>query len=283
MINPVFPLELFRLIVENLSESERTTLHALTLTNRLLNAETNHRLYASMTDPDGTRQYKFLLRIRKSPELAKLVHVYCLPITHNTQRGSLSQLIGRCVPLMVNLKGFTSPSTNRTLNPNPPRPTIGKCSFRLERLTCVDNYFGSKDAEHFLESQPELIHLYWGFNILPVIPQNALPKLRSLGAFARVANVILQEQPITTFHFLIGQETHYDYESKERIFRGRVEEIAALFQHEIPSLRYLSIDCNPTCLLKSFREVEIKFFRNVEMLYMQEAPDEKLLDVCSLL
>ncbi|PPQ95385.1 hypothetical protein CVT26_008230 [Gymnopilus dilepis] len=268
-IGNALPPELVRIIVEDAS-ADRAALHALASTSRLFNAEATRLLYASMTDSEGTTHYKFLRKIQNNLELARLVRIYHLPANQNTQRGSLGRLLARCLPLMVNLEELAVPKIIWEDGIFPPQ-IVKKCPFYLKRFVWIPFSDDHGDARRFLECESNLTHLYWGPRDVPSLNEGALPNLISLGANAEVANQILHAQAITTFHYRLFRDSYYINFPSERQYAGDPELIASLLQREIPSLRTLSFDVVPTFILQPFREVELKFFRHVQVLYLLEA------------
>ncbi|PPQ80889.1 hypothetical protein CVT25_001898 [Psilocybe cyanescens] len=215
MNGSLFPPELVRIIVENLSYN-RPELHALTLVSKTFHWEAMRLLYRSMTDPEGTRHYNFLVAVRKRPELAELIHTYHVPTIAHSQKRPLWSLILRSLLLMVNLKElaylrlFAIP-----LTPFPGVRKGQKMPFQLETFIWTIGWRGPWDmcpfhptkTLQFLETQHELRYLRWSYGLpemsiaysLPEmsIAPNIVPKLKILYSSFNAIQAFLPCRTIT--------------------------------------------------------------------------------------
>ncbi|KDR79847.1 hypothetical protein GALMADRAFT_153593 [Galerina marginata CBS 339.88] len=201
----LLPVELVHLMMENL-KTERSSLHALTLTSKALRQEATRFLYQSMTDTSGTCHYKFLLNIRRHPaELAPLVRTYHTPTGPHEQRGHLWGLIRRCLLLMVNLKELAF----RKIIGDPVHifPYVGKGQkmlFQLDKFIWMvqsDTY--RKPMQTFLETQNELAHVEWvtSQSVILSCSAQASPKLKSLEGSTSTIRVLLPSRSITELYW----------------------------------------------------------------------------------
>ena len=264
------PQELVRLIIEELKR-DRATLCSLALTCRHLHFEAMRALYRSMTHPNGTYQYTFLLRLRKYPHLGKIVQVYHSPKTTNKQRGSLWSLIRACLPLMVNLQEldlFNVPG-----EPMKILPDIGKgnekghqAPFRLKKLR-VAAFGHEKEVAHLLETQQELEHLHiLSFKFEETISPQACPMLHTLYVGAHSAKQFLSGRPVTELGLRFGSGRRYD-----PAVEINIEEI--LSQSDTALVHRLAID-NTLYPWFSCRDIpdgkREKPFQNVEILQITQ-------------
>ncbi|KAF8911643.1 hypothetical protein CPB84DRAFT_1762452 [Gymnopilus junonius] len=256
------PQELVRLIMEYL-ENERATLHALACTCKHVHLEVMRVLYRSMTDPDGTRSYKFLLKIRKYRHLAQLVRVYRSPDTTNTSRGSLWGLIRRCLPLMNNLKELDL--LRLTGNPLKLLPSLPKgqaLPFQLQKLYICSNGH-EEEVTRLLETQHELKYLDLGSSARELkLSHEACPNLRTLHAYVKLARNILQGRQVIELDLKIGQIGHNSFYLEEMT--------RSLSEFEATHVRSLSIDNFFSRWWNDLDARGIKPFPNVELLQARE-------------
>ncbi|CAA7266665.1 unnamed protein product [Cyclocybe aegerita] len=100
---PVFPAEIFQIIVEMVEEL--SSLCSLALSCSFLCVEAQRELFCVMNgEDDGTVHYDFLSTIIEYPHLGKLVKEYERHTIAHTQPGSFPDLLRRALPLMENLE-----------------------------------------------------------------------------------------------------------------------------------------------------------------------------------
>ncbi|KDR80019.1 hypothetical protein GALMADRAFT_1174973 [Galerina marginata CBS 339.88] len=246
----LLPPELLRLLMEDL-KSERSTLHALTLTSRAMRCEATRLLYASMTDSSGTAHFKFLSTIQRVPaELAPLVRVYHLPtLLHKGTRGQkgIWHLILQCLPLMINLKEL---AFHRIIgSPSNILPPLGKdcpAPFQLHRFTWNWNSAihlrgrtYDEQALSFLETQHELTSLQWSSSnyVASTFPTNACRKLKYIEGNINAVMMFLPSRSVTELRWL---NPWHHYSNSFEDIQGLVE-LEALHSFSIESYSYLRI------------------------------------------
>ncbi|PPR06866.1 hypothetical protein CVT26_003990 [Gymnopilus dilepis] len=232
-----FPQELVRLIIEEV-DGDTATLYSLALTCKHLHSEAIRALYRSMTLSDGTLQYKFLLRIRKDPQLCKLVQIYHSPRTTNKQRGSLWGLIRTCLPLMVNLKELSLvhvPGDPMKILPSTPKGQPAPFQLKKLRVAVLEH---QNKVVQLLESQPELEHLHvLDLDSFAVISPQACPKLRILYTNVYFARLILPGRHVIELGLQFGGGFWNDVP-----FNFNIDD--ALSQDDTAHVRRLAIDRN---------------------------------------
>lgn len=239
------PSEIVRLIVEEVEDSQ--SLVALSQASKQLQIESERLLYRSLTEKDGTKAYKSLSSIKNCPRRAECVRVYHDHKIAHKQRRSMWNLIGKTLPLMINLRELAfryiigRPLT--TIFPREYTPRLEKFIWSVQ----VRNFYGRESlsyvsqARKFLERQIQLRHLHWQpspyaeSNPKPS-PHTLVPHLDTLiGDTETIRTYLPGRDSITTLQLFTGQGTRYL--PRHLTFEETFDRLSS----QLKKLKYLSI------------------------------------------
>jgi hypothetical protein len=172
----VLPPELFRLIIQHLSE-DRRALRAISLACRMLQHEGQRQLYRKMRfSRSPVTHIAFFKSILNNNRLALLVHEYSQDGIAHYRRGTLWDYLCRGLQAMVNLKVLKF----RALNDQPAADILSNCTFQLRSLVWRNRDKGR--LSNFLLSQHSLqkLEVKWPEDKRDLIPRSCCPQLRVL-------------------------------------------------------------------------------------------------------
>ncbi|KIM43957.1 hypothetical protein M413DRAFT_443025 [Hebeloma cylindrosporum] len=213
------PSEIVRLIVEEIEDSR--SLVALSQGSKELQVEAERLLYRFLTENDGSRSFRCLSSIKKCPRRGEFVRVYHVHITAHKQRRSIWNLIGKTLPLMVNLRELVfryiiGAAPHTTIIPRDYTPRLQKFAWSGGGSCCCfqDEYHEhTSQALKFLERQTHLQHLYWqpSSAVEPIanpVPPTFAPHLDTLiGDIETIRTYLPGRDSITTLQLFTGKET----------------------------------------------------------------------------
>jgi hypothetical protein len=175
--DPLLPAELFRPIIQYLSD-DRQTLCAISVTSRMLQQEGQRALYKKMTHSINVDIHiKFLGTILENNRLALLVEEYCQDTVVHYGKGILWDYLCRGLRAMVNLKILQF----RAFGGHPASEILTGCTFQLKGLS-----WGSHSDENglsdFILHQHDLEGLIveWHEEKHHLIPPTSCPRLKVL-------------------------------------------------------------------------------------------------------
>jgi hypothetical protein len=244
------PFEIVRLIVEEVEDTK--SLVALSRASKQLQMEAERRLYRSLTEENGTKSFKCLSIVKKSPRRAGYVRAYHVHTTVHKQRRSMWNLIKRTLPLMVNLKELVF----RHYIGGEPWMNIfpAKYTHHLEKFVWLVTHGnpnqepkGPKyrcyvaEALKFLEGQTQLQLLHWQPSpetepYPKPCPDAFFPKLDTLiGDIETIRTYLPGRDSITTLQWFTGLGTRC------LPFHTTLEQIFERLSPQLKGIKYLSI------------------------------------------
>ena len=193
------PSELFRLIIQHLSE-DRKTLRAISLACRMLQHEGQRQLYRKirfLRRGPGTH-IKFFKGILDNNRLALLVHEYSQDTFAHSQWGTLRDYLRRGLQAMVNLKVLQF----LTVNDQPAADILRDCTFQLRSLVWWNSVDGH--LSNFLLSQHSLqkLEVDWPEDKRDLIPRSFCPQLRVLCGDRGAMETFLPGREVISLHWM---------------------------------------------------------------------------------
>ena len=215
------PLELYRIIIENITDS--TTLATALLVSRDFYREAERCLYATIVisflkvkdDSPGTikaiaqqiKEIEMLLELVQSPHLAAhLIHLNMHALEREVEDMFTSQWGDFKRGMAVNCLNLKS--LHLPFYPLPVLIPPVASSFKLHTLimecAVLDDYASFNALGPFLGSQPEIEHLVLPHLLLEPLPSYALPKLHTLLAPTRICLWLVPIRPISQLELRDG-------------------------------------------------------------------------------
>jgi hypothetical protein len=192
----VFPPELFRLIIQHLSE-DRKTLCAISLACRMLRHEGQRQIYRKIRSSGrAVTHIAFLKSILDNNRLALLVYEYSQDsIAH--YRRQVWDYLCRGLQAMVNLKVLKF----RALNDRPAADVLRDCTFQLRSLSWWNSVEGH--LSNFLLSQHSLqkLEVNWPENKRDLAPRSPCPQLRVLCGDQGAMETFLPGREVISLHW----------------------------------------------------------------------------------
>ncbi|KAF8968563.1 hypothetical protein BDZ97DRAFT_357453 [Flammula alnicola] len=181
----IIPPELIRPIISYIGD-DIPTIHALTLTCKLLQAEANLFLYHSFTHRDPIKHGIFLRAITTNPQLAALVQVYHSEDIIDQEDRELWVLTKRGVRNMTNLNELAFRSSYGVSG----QPFLEGCTFSLKTLLW-DSKTDQAGIPQFLENQPLLTRLAWTCRTHTIVSPLACPSLTVFEGNTRAIEAVI--------------------------------------------------------------------------------------------
>ena len=253
----VFPPELFRLIIQHLSD-DRQALCAISLVCKILQEEGQRQLYRKIISPRGAGIHiEFLKCILDNNRLALLIHEYTQEGIAPHQRGTLLwDYLCRGLQAMVNLKVLKFCA----LDGQSSAEILSGCTFQLRSLV-----WGNRDDEghlsKFLLSQHNLrgLDVDWAEDKRDLISRSCCPQLRVLCGDRGALETFLPGREITSLNWIPQPSFLYSSDSIHS------------FERLLPYLlriRFLSFAEYYPRQSECIRSI-IRFFPSVEVLKLE--------------
>jgi len=193
--DPILPPELFRPIIQCLSD-DRKTLCAISVTCRMLQQEGQWGLYKKMTHSINVDTHiKFLGTILQNNRLALLVEEYCQDTVAHYRRGILWDYLCRGLRAMVNLKILKF----RAFGGHPASEILTGCTFQLKGLFW-GNHSDENGLSNFIPHQHDLqgLNVEWDEEKRHLIPPSSCPRLNVLrGNRGALETFLTNRQPVS--------------------------------------------------------------------------------------
>jgi len=195
----VFPPELFRLIIQHLSE-DRKALCAISLACKMLQHEGQRQLYRKIRSlrRGFVSRIAFFKGILDDNRLALLVHEYSQDTIAHYGRGTLWDYLCRGLQAMANLKVFKFYAPND----QPAADILRDCTFQLRSLVWWNSVDGH--LSNFLLSQHSLqkLEVDWPEDERGLVPRSSCPQLRILRGDQGAMETFLPGREVISLHWM---------------------------------------------------------------------------------